>query len=217
VPCTPPEYSFIRGLHALPELQPVDVYVNNMLRAKNFGYKDMTPYMPSGFEMYNIQIFLSGTNENPLVDIQNLKVPKGQIMTFAILGSIEDIKLLPIIDDINEITIPNETKIRFYNLDSSITTLDLTLPKSSISLFLEPGSGTAYTKIIPGNHRLKVSSTNPYVRPINIEIDFKPSRLYTIYVTGSIDPSSPGYALGNIPQVILSVDGNTMISKCIFE
>jgi len=71
-PCTPPEYSFVRIFHSLPELPPVDIYVNNMLRAKNLSYKDMTPYMPSGFEKYNVKIFPAGTTDNPLLDISDL-------------------------------------------------------------------------------------------------------------------------------------------------
>jgi hypothetical protein len=215
-PCTPPEYSFIRGFHALPELPPVDVYVNDMLRAKNLGYKDMTPYMPSGLEIYNVQIFPTGTKDNPLLDLKDLDVPRGQIVTFVILGSAEDIKVMPIIDDINENIRPDETKIRFYNLDSSPITFNMSLPGSSISRGLASAEGTEYIEVNPGEHRFQVRSTNQTIPPINITLNLKPGRIYTLYITGSVDPASLGYTQGNIPQIILTVDGNTELKKCIF-
>jgi Domain of unknown function (DUF4397) len=215
-PCVPPEYSFIRGLHVLPELPPIDVYINGMLRAKNFKYKDMSPYMPSGFESYDVQIFLADTKDNPILDIKGFKTERGQIITFAVLGSSSDIKLLPILDDINETIRPDETKIRFYNLDSSPITFDMGLPSGSISRSLPSGEGTDYTLINPGNHRFEVRSTNPAIKPISMQVVLNPGRIYTLYLTGSINPDSSFYAQGNIPQVILSVDGNTFLNKCVF-
>ena len=215
-PCTPPQYSFIRGLQGIPELPPVDVYVNGMLRAKNLGYKDLTPYMPSGSEKNDVQIFLAGTKEKPLLDIKELPSQRGQIITFVILGSVEDIKLLPIVDDINEKIMPDETKIRFYNLDSSNISFDMTMANGSISKSLGFAEGTEYTEINPGDHRFEVRSSNPNIRPITMNITLKPGRIYTVYITGSVDPHSPKYAQGNIPQIILAVDGNTTLTKCLY-
>jgi Domain of unknown function (DUF4397) len=215
-PCVPPEYSFIRGFHALPELPPVDVYINGMLRARSFEYKDMTPYMPSGFESYDVQFYLVGTKDNPILDIKGFNTERGQILTFAVLGSSSDIKLIPIIDDINETIRPDETKIRFYNLDSSPITFTMSLSNGSISRSLASSEGTDYTLINPGSHRFEVRSSNPAIRPITMEIDLNPGRIYTLYVTGSVDPASKFYAQGNIPQVILAVDGNTFLYKCVF-
>jgi hypothetical protein len=215
-PCTPPEYSFIRGFHSLPELPPVDVYINNMLRARDFKYKDLSPYMPSGFESYDVQVFLAGTKEKPLLDVKELKTPRGQIVTFVLLGSVEDIRLVPIIDDINEPIMPDETKIRFYNLDSSPISYSMALPTGSISRSLNFGEGTEYNEINPGQHKFEVRSNNPNIKPISITLNLKPGKIYTLYITGSIDPNSQSYAQGNIPQIILAVDGNTILGKCLF-
>jgi hypothetical protein len=215
-PCTPPEYSFIRGFHSLAEFPPVDVYVNAMLRAKNFKYKDMTPYMPSSFGPYDIQVFLTGTKDKPLVDIKNLQIPTGQIITFAILGSSKELKLLPIIDDINETIMRDETKIRFYNLNGPNIAFTMSMPNGSISSSLNSGNGTGYYKVNHGKHVFEVRSSSQNVKPIITGIDLKPGIIYTLYITGSIDPSSPSYAQLNIPQIVLVVDGNTFLSKCNF-
>ena len=214
LPCTPPEYSFVRIFHSLPELPPIDIYVNNMLRAKNLRYKDMTPYMPSAFENYQVQIFLSGDTSNPIINISDLTIPRGQIITFAATGSLSDMILTAIIDDINVNVDPDETKIRFYNLDVSPITFSISLPGGSISRSLSTGQGTEYIEINPGEHIFQVNSANQNIPPISVNLNLKPGRIYTLYTTGSMDPTSPGYTQGNIPQIILTVDGNTFLKKC---
>jgi len=123
---------------------------------------------------------------------------------------------LPIIDDVDQNVMPDETKIRFYNLDSSNVNFNMSVPSGSISRSLSTGEGTDYTNINPGQHSFQVRSSNENIQPINITIYLKPGRIYTLYITGSVDPNSPSYSQGNIPQVILSVDGNTVLPKCIF-
>lgn len=214
-PCVTPICALIRGFQSLPELPPVDVYVNDIMVSRNFQYKDMAQYKTSCFEVYNVKIFPTGTKDKPLADINNIKTPVGQILTFAITGSVEDINIIPIIDDINERIRPDETKIRFYNLDNSVISFEMSLPQGSISQSLSYLQSTNYNLINSGRHRFQVSSSNPNVRPIDINIDLKPGRIYTLYITGSMDPNSPGYKTGNIPQIILAVDGNTLYNKCL--
>jgi hypothetical protein len=91
----------------------------------------------------------------------------------------------------------------------------MSLPQGSIAQSLSYLQSTNYNLINPGRHRFQVSSSNPYVRPIDINIDLKPGRIYTLYITGSMDSNSPGYKTGNIPQIILAVDGNTLYNKCL--
>jgi len=187
-----------------------------MIRARNFQYKDMTPYMPSAFESYDVQIFPTGNTTTPILSMSDVKVPRSQIITFAVIGDLDDIKILPLIDNIDENVDPDETKIRFYNLDSSPLTFSISLLSGLLSRPLGPSEGTEYIEINPGEHIFQVRSSNPNIPPINMRIRLNPGRIYTLYLTGSVDPSSPGYAQGNIPQVILAVDGNTSLKKCIF-
>jgi len=187
-----------------------------MIIARNFKYKDMTQYMPTCPENYHVQFFWAGTKDNPIVDIKGITIPQGQVITLALSGSIQDIKAIPIIDDINETIMPDQTKIRFYNLDNSTISFDMAMAnKSSISRSLSFGERTNYNLISPGEYRFELRSSISNIKPLNINIDLKSGRIYTLYITGSIDPSSSAYSMGNIPQIILSVDGNTLLKKCI--
>ena len=214
-PCVTRICSLIRVFQSIPELPPIDVYINDLMFARNFKYKDMSQYKTSCFETYNIKIFPTGTTDKPLAAIENMQVPVGQIITFAITGSEENINVLPIIDDINECILPDQTKIRFYNLDNSNISLSMSLPNGSITETLSYNQSTNYRLINPGRRSLRIGSSNPNLRPIDMNVELKPGRIYTLYITGSMDPNDTGYLTGNIPQIILAVDGNTLYGKCI--
>lgn len=214
-PCVTRISALIRGFQSIPELPPVDVYVNDILVVRNFQFKDMSQYKTQCVETQNVKIFPTGTTDTPLTVIENIQVPLGQIVTYAITGSIKDIDIVPIIDDINERIRPDQTKIRFYNLDNSDISFEMSFPQGSMSQTLSYNQSTNYNLINPGTHRFQVKSNNTNVKPIDIRIELKSGRIYTLYITGSMDTNSPLYLAGNIPQIILSVDGNTLYSKCI--
>lgn len=215
VPCVTPITSLIRAFQALPELPPVDIYINGIWGARYLQYKDMARYKAFCFTSYNITIFPTGNREKTLADIKDIRLPLGQIITLAITGSVDNINILPIIDNINERITTDQTKIRIYNLDNSVISFQMSSPNGSINDSLSYLQGTAYTLINPGSHRFQLASNNPNLQPIDINIDLNPGRIYTLYVTGSMDFNSPGYKTGNIPQIILSVDGTTLYNPCI--
>jgi len=111
---------------------------------------------------------------------------------------------------------PDQTKFRIFNLDSFAITFDIALPTGLVSTALSSGSGTSYTRIVPGSYRLHVHSHNPITPTKSVIIPFNPGRIYTIYIVPSIDPSSSIYNQANIPQVIMVIDGNTCFNKCIW-
>jgi hypothetical protein len=94
--------------------------------------------------------------------------------------------------------------------------MSFTLSSSSGSstIVLDSGSGSNYTQINPGSHSLEL--TIPNQRPKTINMNFKPGRIYTVYIINNTSPDTQGYDQINIPQVILVVDGNTLFTKCIF-
>jgi len=200
-----------RLFNAAPGLSSLDLYINDAPRITNIEYKELTNYVPTRTGTRNAKIYESKTNKI-LLELEGFEIPGGQILTYGLYGSIDNLQYAPIVDDINETIMPDKTKVRFYNLDSTNITYTLTSPNNSSSTALVSGKGTSYFAINPGDYRLEVRSTNP----ISINIQFNPGRIYTVYIIGSMDPSSPGYAQANIPQVILVVDGNTIFDKCMW-
>jgi Domain of unknown function (DUF4397) len=196
-------------------LPPIDFYANDIPRITNIEYKELTNYIPTGPERRNAKIYQSNSN-NLLLEIENFELIGGQIVTFALWGGSNNLKLLPILDDVNENIRPDETQIRFYNLDSYPITFNFEPYTGSSSRALSSGSGSAYSQVNPGSYRLEVRSYNKAMPVKTVTLPLNPGRIYTVYFIPSVDPSSPIYAQANIPQVVLVVDGNTFFNKCIW-
>jgi len=191
----------------------MDIYINDVPRATNLAYKELTRYLSTRLGPRNLKVYETNT-KNLLFEAENFDIPSGQLITQLVYGSVSDFKFVPIIDDINEGVSPDETKIRFYNLTNYNVNVSLSSSIGSSALTLDSGSGSKYTQIKPDSYTLEIRTPNQ--RPKTISINFKPGRIYTIYIINSTNPDTPGYEQINIPQVILVVDGNTVFTKCVF-
>jgi hypothetical protein len=212
-PCVDEQASVVRVFNAVPGSPPLDIYSNDLPRMRYVEYKEITNYIPTRPGGRNIKIYNSQNNKL-LLEIKDYVIVPGQIITCAVLGSLDNLKFIQIIDDINETVMPDQTKIRFYNLDSSLITFSIT--PVALSIDLTSGDGTKYTKVNPGDYNLQISLPDQNTTSKFIKISFNPGKIYTIYIVGSIDPNSPHYAQFNIPQVVLVVDGNTLLHQCIW-
>jgi hypothetical protein len=213
-PCIDNQAAMIRIFNAIPGLTSIDFYLNDVPRILNVEYRELTDYVPTSPGPRNIKVYQS-KSDNLLLELENLNLIGGQMITDVYTGSLNNIKFIRIIDDINERVLPDETKIRFYNLDASPITFSINPAIGLASRVLNTGGGTNYTLISPGNYNLEFRSDNQTVSA-KTRITLKPGRIYTVYFIGSADPNSPNYAQINIPQVVLVVDGNTFFHKCIW-
>jgi hypothetical protein len=211
IPCLAPGFTFLRIAHILPQLGLVSVYLNDkpIILA---NYLDFSPYFPVIPGVYNFR-FYSPLNNTLLFEIKNLEVPANQLSTLVVTGNLENLRVLEVIDDINEKVDADETKVRVFNLTTDKIAYNISLNNYNNSGELLYRSGTNYVKTSPGEAVLQVQLPNGKTQTINL--DLNPGRIYTIYVAESLDPTSPSYKLGNILQFILVVDGNTAIIKCI--
>lgn len=190
----------------------IDIYVNNNPRIVGLEYRELSDYMPTVPGKRNVKIYQSQT-DNLLLEIQDFEIPPGQILTYAFFGSLSNIRMVTILDDINEDVIRDGTKVRFYNLDAFGVTFSANPSMGFTSKALASGEGTNYIEVNSGNYNLEVRSSNQ--RPKTITITFNPGRLYTVYFFGSVSPDTPNYAQNNILQIALVVDGNTLFNKCV--
>lgn len=211
IPCLSPGFTFLRIAHILPQLGLVSVYLNDkpIILA---NYLDFSPYFPVIPGVYNFR-FHSPLNNTLLFEIKNLEVPPNQLSTLVVTGSMENLSVLQVIDDINEKVDADETKVRVFNLTTDKIVYNISSNSYSDSGELLYRSGTNYFKAHPGEGVLEVQLPNGKSQTVNLELN--PGRIYTIYVAESVDPTSPAYKLGNILQFIHVVDGNTALIKCI--
>jgi len=116
-PCLNSQYSFIRIFNALIESEALDVYINNeFLLAKGLKSLEISSYVSGNGGKYSIQVYLANTKDNPILEVNDVEMIGGQLMTIAITGDSNNLKLVPIIDNVEQKSKPNNSVVRFYNL-----------------------------------------------------------------------------------------------------
>jgi Domain of unknown function (DUF4397) len=208
--CIGYQASIVRIFDTVPGLV-LSLQVDEAPIFQNLTYNQLTNYIPTVPGVRHIRIYNAQTN-SLLLEIPNFEVPAGQILTGALYGGTNSLKFEAIIDDVNEDIDPDQSKVRFYNLDSIPVTISLNPSIGFTSRDLASGEGTEYYEISPGEYNFQISTSNQ--RPRSIKIRFNPGRIYTLYITSSVNPDSQDYALANISQIVLVVDGNTLYDKC---
>ena len=87
--------SYIRFFNASPNSPAVDIYANNTLLVQNLPYKEFSLYFPASSGNYNIKVYPTGQNTNPILDT-NIYVAPNTIINLAIIGNAPNLSLYPI-------------------------------------------------------------------------------------------------------------------------
>lgn len=196
--------SYIRFLNASPNSPAVDVYLNERLLFKNLAYKSFSDYVNIPHGTYNIRVFPTGNAENPIID-RSLFIPAEKIFTIAAVDNYPNINLLPI-EDIRRPKIPNRALIRFVNLTSDSSSLDLGLSNGNI-LFpnVSYKEVTQYIPMTPGVYTMQINISDSHNRVLHVpNVRLAPNRFYSIYSVGKLS-GSPEI------QALIPLDGNSYL------
>lgn len=182
--------SFIRFFNASPGSPAVDIYINGNLVFRKTAYKKITKYLPVGPETMHIQIFPAGDNTNPLLDT-NIDIPPSERITYAIIGTSPNIRLLPIMLSVAPTDTP-QTLVRFANLSPNAPNLDLVFSDSISINNIEYGQVSDFITINPNTYNLQVRvSGNEDVILTDENNKFIEGQAYTISAVGLIGENPP--------------------------
>lgn len=193
-------YSLVRVLHAIPEGEDVDIYINDNPFFKDLEVEEFTPYVYVPEGEYEITVYLAETQDNPLVR-QKVKVNVSELVTIAITGNPGDIELVPIKED-TETASGNNSKVRVVHLAPNSPEVNIIVDEQDLFSNVKFRDVTEYKEVPPKVYTVEIeaSSNNKLIR--NDQVRINPNRIYTFY------------AIGNVPNVniIQSLDGATFIS-----
>ncbi|OAA83343.1 DUF4397 domain-containing protein [Clostridium ljungdahlii] len=196
--------SYIRFLNASPNSPAIDVYLNDRRVFKNLTYKSFSDYVsvPSG--VYDIKIFPSGNNLNPILD-KRLRIPAGKIFTMSSIGNYPNMGLLPI-EDVRRPKISGKAFIRFVHLSPDAPSVDVKLPNGNVLFPNVSYKGvTRYLPVSPGKYTLEVFTSDSGKKLLHIpNIRIIPNRFYSVYAVGNVSRNPK-------LQVLIPLDGNSYL------
>lgn len=194
------EYSLIRALHAVPDSDAVDIYINDSLFFKGIRFTQFSPYVYVPEGRYEMVVYAVDTNENPLLR-EPIEVKDGELITIAVSGNLNDLKLVEVKED-KEKAQKGYSKVRAVHLSPNAPEVNILLDEKPLFSYIEFRDVSDYEEIPAKRYRmdLEASKSNRIIRSNQVTIN--PDRIYTFY------------ALGNLPnvQIFQSLDGATFIS-----
>ncbi|WP_455538565.1 DUF4397 domain-containing protein [Terrisporobacter sp.] len=192
--------SYVRVFHASPDAPSVDIYVNGSLAFENVSYRDFTEYVPLSIGNYNIQVFPTGQTSTPALT-QDISVPSQQVITIVAAGNLDNLQLVPYVED-NANDLPtNQSRMRVIHLSPDAPNVDV-LADEDI-LFNDVGflDSTDYVQLSSRSYSVTVQLANTQDVVLTLMPDFKSQKVYTIYVIGNQSNLSS----------IQSLDGSTFV------
>ncbi|MGL6105254.1 DUF4397 domain-containing protein [Romboutsia sp.] len=192
-------YSLVRVLHAVPDGDDVDIYLNDKPFFKELDFTEFTPYIYVPEGKYTLTIYPQGEVEKPIIS-QQIEVTKDELSTIAIAGNVNNIKLLPI-KEAKELADGKKSKIRFVHLVPNGREVNILLDNKTEFCNVEFREATPYLEVEPKEYKVDVAVSENNMLINSDKIKVNPNRIYTFY------------ALGDAPNfdVIQSVDGATFL------
>lgn len=197
-------FSYIRLLHAVPDAPAVDAYVNDRLVARNLAYRNFTSYIKLPIGSYDIKLFPAGRKTSPVISTK-LVVPRQSIFTVAVIGTLKDISIYPILEP-QVAKMPGNAFVRFIHLSPNTPNVDITLPTGQ-KLFsdVKYKDITPYIPVKPSTLTIeaRLAGTDNVILIVP-NIRLLPNRFYSIYAIGLLNGKPP-------LQVLIPLDGNTYL------
>lgn len=199
------EYSLIRALHAVPDSDAVDIYINDSLFFKALRFTQFSPYVYVPEGKYELVVYPVDTTDNPILR-ENIEVVNGELATIAVSGNTDDLKLVYIPED-KERAQRGYSKIRVVHLSPNAPEVNILIDGKELFKDIEFRDVSDYIEILAGDYRLDVEAVASGRIIRSNQKTINPDRIYTFY------------ALGNLPnaQVFQSLDGATFITPSISE
>ena len=194
--------SLLRIFQAVPQIQSVDVYINEKLLFSNLQFTKFSGYLKLKEGEYRIDIFEAGTTLQPIIS-GILDLEKGQILTIASIGNLDDLSLLVINDSVDKKISSNLSSIRVVHLSYNTPAVDVLVNNKTLVENLNFKQNISYVDIALESYNIEVVLNSNKEPVLVFGARLNANRIYTIYI------------LGELPNLraIQSVDGNTYLCR----
>lgn len=187
-PAAAESLSFVRIVHASPDIGTVDVFVDGAKLLSNFQFATVTSYVPLPAGPHKVQVALIGKGVNAAVITQTLSVQAGTSYTVAALGTQPTGFSLNVFADDNIIA-GNATKLRVYHLSPGAGSANVATDTGNSTIQgLTYTQASDYLSVPAGPHTLHIT-LSPTNTSIPVETLLKPWTVTSIFAIGLLNGS----------------------------
>jgi hypothetical protein len=214
IPCLTPNFSIVRVLNALSNAVTITVLINNLVVAENLNYEQFGKYMTIPKGRNTVRVYLAQQKKVPTLVLIGAEIPEGQVMTLAVIGTLSEVQLVSIIEDVNQKVFPDQTKARFVNLTPNPLAVTASSNGRTINRLLSSGQITEYETVRSGEYKVTAATQGTGGPLPTTTVNLNPGRLYTIYILTNVESVNQSFIPGRQYEIVSSVDGNTIFKKC---
>jgi hypothetical protein len=207
-PVAAQENAMIRVLHASPDAPAVDIWIDGAPNEdlQNVPFGTLSDYLSVPEGTYNVQVFATGTDMNPVIDA-NVDVEAGMSYTIAAINEVASIEPKVLVDD--PALDYDKALVRIVHFSPDAPAVDIA-PDGAEALI--PGlafpDDTGYAALDPGTYDLEVRVAGTDTVALQLDpIDLMGGRAYSVFAIGSAAEQPLG---GNELQVVIALDAEML-------
>ncbi len=179
--------SYIRVIHASPDIGTVDVFVDGNPFLSNFQFATVTAYVPLPSGQHKVQAALIGKGVNASALTQTIDVQPGSVYTVAAIGTTASGFSLHVFTDDNTVN-KNNAKLRVYHLSPGTQPVNVKDGDTSLVTGLSYEQSSKYVALPAGQYTLNVSGGT--LQGMNaLEENLKPWTVTSVFAVGLLNGS----------------------------
>lgn len=149
--------SFVRIIHASPDIGSADVFVDGQHMLSNFEFGTVTPYVTLSPGPHYVQVALIGRGPGAAAINQTITVNSGDVYTIAALGTQAQGFKLQIYNDNNQV-VPGMAKMRVYDLSPDTALSSIVTNNNQVCGAMSYQDASAYIPLQSGAYHFNIST-----------------------------------------------------------
>ena len=149
--------SFVRIIHASPDVGSADVFVDGKHLLSNFEFGTVTPYVTLSPGPHYVQVALIGRGPDAAAINQNITVNSGDVYTVAALGTQAQGFKLQVFNDNNQVA-TGMAKLRIYNLSPDTALKSMVTNNNEVCGEMSYQDASDYIPLQSGAYKFNIST-----------------------------------------------------------
>ncbi|MBO9129311.1 DUF4397 domain-containing protein [Bacillus sp. 165] len=173
----------VRLLHVAPNVEALDIYLNNQRVLQNISFKQYSDYISVPQGQYRVDIYPTGIMESPIFS-SIIPIMSRMAYTIAVGGDSSRLQVMSFMDSTY---LPyGKAKVRFTHVSPDAPTVDLVIQGNDVMFpSVSFKQATEYITVSPGILELEIreTGTNNSLLPLS-STKLDSNKVYTIYAVG---------------------------------